>query len=273
MRISCLPVSLFGDILSGKTSLVEFAGDAKKIGYDHMDISNMFIKNRNPTYMAPFKAALDEVGLPIFMMNAYPDFTHPDPVQRVREFDYLVSDIALASQLSVECVRILAGQAHPETSRKYGIDYVVKAFHEIAAYGKKYGVGLLYEDHSKPGAWFMVDFSFPPDIFLEIFQQTEDTDIALNFDTGNITAFGGDPMDILPQVFHRIRAIHVSDMSERGRFSPANIGEGVVPNREVFRYLKAHGYTGVLSIEEASGRGLLGIREAYRFVRRAWDEA
>ena len=273
MRISCLPVSLFGDIVSGKMELVDFAKQAKDIGYDCIDISSMFIKNRTPTYLAPLKAALKEVGLPLFMMSAYPDFTHPDPVQRQREFDYLVADIALASELDIEHVRILAGQSHEETSRIDGIDYVVKAFHDIAPYGRKYGVSLLYEDHAKPGAWFSVDFSFPPDIFLEIFKQTEDTDIGLNFDTGNITAYGADPMDILPQVFHRTRAIHITDMSERGKFSPTNIGEGVVPNREVFKYLKSHGYKGSLSIEEASGRGMLGIKEAYAFVRKAWDEA
>lgn len=273
MKMSCLPVSLFEDICSGKMDIAEWACEASRLGYDGIDISIMFLKNRTPTYLSKLKQELSEAGISIVMMTTYSDFTHPDPVQRRREFDYLVSDVALASEIGIKYLRILAGQAHPEMGVEEGIGYVLKNFEKIAPYGELYGVGLLYEDHAKPGAWDYVDFSYPPDIFLRICQGLHDSGIRLNFDTGNITAYGWDTMEVLPKVLDLVETIHVSDMAEKGRFSPTIIGTGVVPNREAFRFLKQNGFDGWLCIEEASGLGLEGIKIAHDFVRDAWDNA
>ena len=54
-------------------------------------------------------------------------------------------------------------------------------------------------------------------------------------------------------------------------FSPTVIGTGVTPNRAVFRYLKENGFDGWLCIEEASGHGLDGIRNAYQDVKDLWE--
>lgn len=73
-------------------------------------------------------------------------------------------------------------------------------------------------------------------------------------------------MEILPKVLDRVETIHVTDMRHRGSFSPTAIGSGVTPNRAVFQYLKANGFDGWLCIEEASGRGFAGVRDAYEYV-------
>lgn len=137
MKISCLPVSLFDEICSGRMSLPQWARRAKEIGYDGIDISIMFIKNRTPTYLDALKQELQEIGLPIVMMTTYPDFTNPDPVQREREYLYLQADIALASELHIRYLRILAGQAHPGLNRAQGIAWVSDYFHRIAPLGKR----------------------------------------------------------------------------------------------------------------------------------------
>ena len=49
MKISCLPVSIFGDVCSGKMDIVDWAREAKSMGYDGIDISIMFLENRTPT--------------------------------------------------------------------------------------------------------------------------------------------------------------------------------------------------------------------------------
>ncbi|MGI6298520.1 MAG: hypothetical protein ACOX1T_04905 [Saccharofermentanales bacterium] len=49
---------------------------------------------------------------------------------------------------------------------------------------------MLYEDHAKPSAWDYIDFSYPPDIFLAVYEGIKDTGIKINFDIGNITAYG-----------------------------------------------------------------------------------
>lgn len=273
MKISCLPVSLFGDICAGKMDVVDWAKAAKEIGYDGIDISILFLKNRTPTYIAGLKRALAEVGLPIVMMTTYPDFTHPDPVQRERELLYLKADIALSSELNIQYLRVLAGQNHPGIDPEESIETVSRYLHEVAPYGREYGVGLLLENHGKPGAWDNVDFTFEPRNFLKICEKIRDTDIGINFDTGNITAHGENPLDVIPTVLDRTKTIHVTDMRQRGSFSPTVIGTGVTPNPEVFSYLKKNGFDQWLCIEEASGSGLTGIRDAYHYVKRAWEMA
>lgn len=273
MKISCLPVSIFSDICSGKMELVDWARAAKEIGYDGIDISIMFLKNRTPTYLAKLKKDLKEVGLPIVMMTTYPDFTHPDATQRERELLYLKGDVALCSELDIKYLRILAGQAHPESSEEACIEWVSEAFHEIDKCAKHFGVGLVFENHGKPGAWDCVDFTYVPQHFLKICERIRDTDIRVNFDTGNVTAYGEDPRDILPPVLDLTETIHVTDMAQKGTFSPTVIGTGVTPNREIFHYLKKNGFDRWLCIEEASGRGLDGIRDAYHYVKNLWEEA
>jgi sugar phosphate isomerase/epimerase len=266
-------VSLFDEITSGRRDICWWAEEARKIGYEGIDISIMFLKNRTPTYLAALKNGLERIGKSIVMMTTYPDFTNPDPVQRGRELEYLVADVALSSEIGIPYLRILAGQAHPGTSLDDGIGYIRENFEAISAYGKKYGVGLLLEDHAKPGAWDLFDFSYNPEVFLRICEEVRDLGIRVNFDTGNIVAYGMDPIDVLPKVFDMVETIHVTDMSKKGVFSPTGIGDGIVPNREIFSYLKKRGFDGWICIEEASGRGLEGIAKAREFVKKAWQEA
>lgn len=273
MKISCLPVSIFGDICSGKMDLVDWAKAAKEIGYDGIDLSIMFLKNRTPTYLAKLNKDLQEVGLPLVMMTTYPDFTHPDPVQREREYLYLLGDIALCSELHIQYLRILAGQNHPGIDVEESVANVADYFAKLVPYAQEYGVELLLENHGKPGAWDNVDFTYEPQNFLKICEKIQGLDIGINFDTGNVTAHGENPMDFIDPVLDRTQTIHVTDMEEQGRFSPTTIGTGVTPNPEFFAHIKAKGFDNWLCIEEASGRGLDGIRDAYHYVKETWEQA
>jgi sugar phosphate isomerase/epimerase len=205
------------------------------------------------------------------MMTTYPDFTHPDKTQRERELAYLKADVALCSEIGIKYLRILAGQAHPETTVDEGIASVLENFHKMASFADQYKVGLLFEDHAKPGAWNRVDFCYPPDIFLKICDGIRDTSIRVNYDTGNITAYGADTIEILKQVIDITETIHVTDMAIKGKFSPVTIGSGVVPNKEVFDLLKQRHFNGWICIEEASGKGLEGIKSAHDYVRSVWN--
>lgn len=266
MKISCLPVSLFHDIRSGKMSLREWAESAKAIGYDGIDVSMLMLTAHTETYLQSIKKELDAVGLPVVMATAYPDFTHPDPKQRQREADYLARDIALCDELGIRYLRVLAGQAHDGVGLEEGVVLAAEHLRQADAAAKKYAVRLLYENHAKPGAWNRVDFSYPLDIFFRVFDLLRDTDIRLNFDIGNIVAQGEDPLAVLERVIDRVETVHISDMSGYGRFDPVEIGTGASPIEAVVRRLKDHGFDGWLCVEEASGRGLEGVSNAWRYV-------
>ena len=106
MKISCLPVSFFGDIISGRITLGEWARMAYISGLDGVDISILFIKSRTPKYLNQLRKEIEDAEMQIIMITAYPDFTHPKRIQRKRELEYFRGDIALASELGAKYVRV-----------------------------------------------------------------------------------------------------------------------------------------------------------------------
>jgi sugar phosphate isomerase/epimerase len=273
MKTSCLPVSFFPELSSGKMTLGEWACTASRVGLDGFDVSSMHISNHTPVYMQKTKMAFEAARLPVVMVVTYPDFTCPDEVQRDRELEYLRQDIATGSYFGAKYIRILAGQAHPETSVAKGLGWVLENFKKAAETAQRFGVQLVFENHSKPGAWNYVDFSHPTELFLEIAAGIEGTGIGINFDTANTLVYGDDPLQVLERVADRVVTIHAADTLRRGHLDPVLLGQGIVPFKEIFQVLKQHHFDGWICIEEASKSGEEGVRKAMEFVRDTWDEA
>jgi sugar phosphate isomerase/epimerase len=267
LKITCLPVSIFGDVQSGKYTLRQWAQSAKNMGFDGIDISMLMLSSHVQTYLDKVKNDLHEVGIPIVMATTYPDFTHPDPRQREREADYLMRDIAVCDQLDITYLRVLAGQSHEGVGREEGVKLAVDKLRDIDRKARKYDVKLVFENHARCGAWYRMDFSYPVDIFLDVLDGLRDTAIRLNFDIGNIVSQGRDPLPILEKVIDRVETVHISDMSHYGQFEPVEIGTGVSPIEPVLKRLKAYGYDGWICLEEASGQGMLGIERAMTYLQ------
>ena len=251
-----------------------YARFCKSIGLDAFDIGLILLKNHTPKYIREIRNDIAEVGIPLLMVTTYPDFTHPDSLQREREFDFLVHDIALASAVGASYLRVTAGQAHPETREADGIAWAVDYLRKAAPISDKYGITLLYEDHSKPGAWDYMDFSNPPHIFLEIARQLRDTSIGINFDTANILVAGEDTtLQVLDEVFDQVKTIHVAETATKGKMDPVAIGTGIVPFEDIFRYLKDKRFDGWLCLEEWGNQGTEGVKRAVDFVKSTWEKA
>jgi len=194
--------------------------------------------------------------------------------QRKREKVYLENDIAVASQLGAKFLRVTAGQAHPETSREDGIKWAIAGLLSVEETAKEFGVELVYEDHSKPGGWDYMDFSNPPDIFLEIAKGIKGSSIGINFDTANILVAGVEKtVEVLEEVIDQVKTIHVNDITTIGKMETCVIGTGIVPNQEVFKCLKKHGWDNWLCIEEWGNKGLAGVDQAVATTRKMWAEA
>ena len=244
-----------------------------ELGLDAIDLSIMCLRNHTPVYLKQVRNDIESAGMSLAMVTTYPDFTHPDSIQRERELEYLKHDIALSSEIGARYLRILAGQAHPSTPIEEGIEWVIENFRRVSSVGDKFKVKLLFENHSKPGAWDYVDFSHPTEIFLTIVEGIKDTGIGVNFDTGNTLAYGDDPIPVLRKVMSRVETIHAADTATRGKLEPVVLGEGIVPFGEIFSLLKQNSFDGWICIEEASKTGEEGIRKAVEFVRKTWAEA
>lgn len=274
MKISCLSVSLFPAILNGEMTIREYVRFCKDLRLDGFDLGLIQLKNHTPEYIEQVKKDVAEEMIPLVMVTTYPDFTHPDTLQREREFDFLVHDIALASAIGAKFLRITAGQNHPNISEEEGIKWTVKYFKKAALISDKYGICLVYENHSKPGAWKYMDFSNPPHLFLEIADQIKNTSIGINFDTANILVAGEDrTIEVLDQVINQVKTIHVAETGTKGKMDPVLLGSGIVPFGEIFRYLKSKNFDGWLCIEEWGNKGTDGVKEAVDFVKETWQES
>jgi len=273
MKLSCLPVSYFGEIISGRMSIEQWASQASDLGLDAIDLSVVLLKSRDRAYLKSMRESIEAAGMRVAVMNTYPDFTHPDPAVRKEEQSQLRDDITAASLLGAQMIRVTAGQAHPQTRRQDGVAWAIDGLVSSTAAADRCGVKLLYENHSKPGVWDYPDFSLPSDIFLEIAEAVRGTSISVLFDTANPLVYGDDPLPLLEQVFEQVECIHAADTGVKGKLEPVAIGTGVVPFNDIFAMLIRSGYDGWISIEEASGLGALGVAGAVTFVRNAWAEA
>jgi len=271
MKLSCLPVSLFSEISAGRISIKEWAEFGKKQNLDAIDLGIVLLKNHTPMYVDSIKRDLEEVGMGIGMITDYPDFTHPEMLQREREFFYFARDIALASQVGAKFLRVTPGQDHPNIDRDEAITHAIEYIKRSADIADRFNVQLVLENHSKPGAWKYADFGYNPENFLAIADGLKDTNVGINFDTANIIAYGLDPIPVLEQVVDRVITVHAADTSTKGELTPPVVGTGLVPFKQIFTILKKSGFDNYICIEEWSNTGFDGIAQSIENIRNVWN--
>jgi sugar phosphate isomerase/epimerase len=273
MRLSCLPVSLYGDFAAGRRSLGDWFRLAAALGLDGADISVAHVTSREPEDLGALRQEAADAGVPIVMLATYSDFTHPDAAERRRQADDMRRWVEAAARLGVSFMRLTAGQAHPGVARDEGIGWAAEGLAACAAEARAAGVRALYENHVRGAVWSANDFTQPADRFLEVVRRTEGSDLEVLFDTANCLALNDDPLAVLAQVLPRVGAVHLSDIRAAGAFEPTVIGTGAAPVVALLRALAAGGFDGLVSIEEASRTGDDGLRTAVAFADRAWAEA
>ena len=272
MRLSCLPVSYFRDIIDARMSIKDWALEGARTGLDGIDLSVLFLKSRELEYLNKIRQEIEDAGIRVAMVTTYPDFTHPDGVVREQQLTGLQEDIIAASRLGADLLRVTAGQAHPSVGRREGIEWAVNGLVKATEFARGYPVKLAYENHAKPGAWQYTDFSHPTDVFLEIVERTADVSLGVNWDTANTIAYGDDPIPVLKRVLSRVISVHAADTSTRGELKHVLLGTGLVPFKEMFQILRGAGFDGWICMEEASFKGPAGVKAAADFVRRVWNE-
>jgi sugar phosphate isomerase/epimerase len=273
VRLSCLPVSFFPEILSGQMSVAEWARTGARLNLDAVDLSILFIPDRSLASASRLRSQIESEGTRVAMVTTYPDFTHPDEKIRRHELKMEVEAVAIASELGAEMVRVTAGQAHPQTAIPDGIRWAADGLASLVDQCAQFGVTLVYENHAKPMVWEFTDFSQPPEIFPEICRLTSGSALMVNFDAGNAASFAADPVDLLSQVMDRVYSIHASDTARKGALEHVLLGTGVTPYQDIFKRLVESGWDSWICMEEASRQGVQGIEKAANYIRETWREA
>lgn len=270
MKLSCLPVSLYDDIFSGKSTVADWIRFGAELTLDAVDFSIKFFPYRDHKLIRTIRTVLAKRGVEVCMLACYCDFTHPNSAQRSQELAALKSDIALAKDLGATFIRVTAGQNHPGIERDEGVTWVTEGFRRGLDEAEKHGITLAYENHTKGAPWQYWDFSQPTEIFLQILDELSDTPLGVCFDTANPLVLREDVLGLLDQVIDRVVVLHVFDMREVGTFEPVRVGTGVSPIPQVFSRIQQKEFDGWLSIEEASKQGRQGFEESVQYVRKTW---
>ena len=271
MPISCIPVSLYPDLTSGRMSVDDWIKLGVEAGLDGIDFSPTFIPHDLPS-LKELGKRIEDQGLERVMLVGHPDFTQPNHHQWQEEIAQAIHWVKMAAALGCRYLRITAGQAHPQLARQQGIDLAIQGIREVAVAAVDHGVTLAYENHSKSAFWDYQDFSQPHDIYLEILAGCDVPGVGANFDTANPLVINEDPFALLEKVAHRLVAVHINDLKKPGELDPVLIGTGVVPITGLLEELKKIGYNGWLCIEEFSRTGPGAVVQASQWLKDVWHE-
>ncbi len=272
MKVSCLPVSFFDEIVDGRMTLGQWARIGADAGLDAIDLSILFVPDHSDDAVRAARQQIQAEGMQVQMVTTYPDFTHPDSAERQGQRETLDEQMRVAAGLGAELVRVTAGQHHPDISREDGIRWAAEGLCWAVDAADDYGVVPVFENHAQPGCWDLPDFSLVAANFLEIVRCTEDCGLGINFDTANTVVDDTDPVPVLEEVVDRVISVHAADTSTTGTLTHVLLGTGLVPFEDLFGVLKRAGWDGWICMEEGSGLGEEGVCQAAQFVRCTWEQ-
>ncbi|MBE6964373.1 MAG: sugar phosphate isomerase/epimerase [Ruminococcaceae bacterium] len=266
--ISCLPVSLFQDFFDRSMNILDWAAYAKELGMDYIDVNRRCLLDMT---VAEAESISGQLAVPVMMITTYSDFTNPDPKALEEAVKAAKHDIALTAALKGKYLRLTAGQAYPDQDDAEMIDRIYRCFEACLPVAQAAGVGILLENHSKPGAWQYPDFDFHFERMLKLWEKMKDLPIGVNFDTANayalenwralVEAFGG-----------RIETVHINELESITPLKFGCVGEGIVPQVEILQEVWKYGFHGPICIEEACMRGKEGIKTAFLNTKSILEE-
>lgn len=292
MRISVFPKGELDALVVDRTMTVfDWIDLAKSLPIEGLELYSGMFWETGRDYLDAIGEALAKANFQMPMLCASPDFTHPDPDERKRQFDAEVSMMEIAARLGgpgASC-RVLSGQRHPEVSIPQGLDYAAESINALLPIAHELDVVLAIENHYKDGFWRYPEFAQRPEVFLELLGRIDDrTHFGVQFDPSNAVVAGVDSGDFLDEVIDRVVTMQASDRylapgtslddlrQSDGTigYSPdlrhGVIGKGLNDYPRIFSTLAAHGYDGWISIEDGVN-GMDEMRESVEFLRDARD--
>lgn len=261
---SCLPVSLYQEFFSGALDIPGWAAEGAALGLDAVDIHARFFQDLSLQVLRELRGRL---AVPVCMVSCYSDFTNPDPAARSAAVLETNKIVEKAAALGAGWVRLTAGQHYPAQDEAETIQWVCDCFRLCCAFAGEQGVGVLIENHSKPGAWTYPDFNFHTGRFLRLWEALRTLPVHVNYDVANAYALG-DWKTLLDAVSGRIAAVHINDLASIQPLAFCVAGTGLVPIAEILRSIRETGFDGPLCLEEAGFLGREGLRQGVAFMKR-----
>ena len=284
-RISVFPKCYFDELVSGARSFEQWIRDAATLGGEGVEHYDGWFRSFEPADVDPIVRVMEETGQVTSMLCFSPDFTHPDPAERLRQLERQKAAIDLTARLGARHCRTLSGQRYDGMTRGEGIARTLEGIRRSLEYAEKRGVVLCMENHYKDGTWRFPEFAQPEDIFLEIIGQIDSPHFGVQYDPSNAVVGGFDPVAFLDKVKDRVVTMHASDRylapgatlddlrtgdgatGYAAALKHGETGQGMNDYDAIFRILADAGFDGWISIEDGMN-GLDEIARSAEFLKR-----
>jgi sugar phosphate isomerase/epimerase len=281
-RISVFPKCYFDELVRGERSYVGWIHDAATLGGEGVEHYDEFFPSYEEPDVAAVMDAMRETGQISSMLCFSPDFTHPDPHERIRQVERQKKAIDLSVRIGARYCRTLSGQKYPGLSIAEGVARAAECIKRSIDYAAKRDTILCLENHYKVGDWLYAEFAQQAEPFLALLDAVgESSHFGVQYDPSNAVVGGFDPIAFLEKIKHRVVTMHASDrylvpgttleeicladgtVGYPDKLRHGETGKGANDYDAIFRILKSVNFAGWISVED----GMNGLDELARSVQ------
>ena len=264
---------------------------AKSLPAEGLEMYEGFLWELSDGFLFRVRDAIKGAGFEMPMLCCSPDFTHPNPQNRLKAIDYQKRMIEVAFKLGgpgTVC-RVLSGQRWPEVGLEQGLDYATQGILECLKTAEGLGVVLGIENHYKDGFWNYPEFAQKMEVFLRLVERIpRSKHFGVQYDPSNAVVAGDDPIALLDAVLDRVVSMHASDRylapgakledlkDSEGSAGYSKLllhgvtGKGLNDYPAIFTRLASRSYGGWISIEDGMN-GMDEMRESLIFLKSMVD--
>jgi sugar phosphate isomerase/epimerase len=270
--LAAFPKGFFTALVEGRMTLFDWLELAAGLELDGVELYPRFFASLEPAYLDEVRQALTDHRLQMPMLCNSPDFTRPDPAERVQEIETTRRMIAVTAELGGSYCRVLSGQNRPGLDADEAIGWVIEALRTLVRDAEAAGVVLVMENHYKDGLWLYPEFAQSHARYLAILDAVPSPWLRVQYDPSNAIVAGEDQYALLERVLPRVATMQASDRYlQEGTLMHGVIGRGLNDYDRIFATLARAGWDGWVSIEDGDGgtieEGMANLRESAAFLR------
>jgi len=206
------------------------------------------------------KKMVASYGLELICLSAHANLMEVDEAGP----GYIQKAIRFAKLAGAEIVNTSEGPKPDYLTEEEGFQLMKLNLKSILRTSENFGVKVTIEPHNI--------YTVQTETMLKILDLVPSEMLGVNFDTGNVTLFGTDPLKMLDAVIDKTIHFHLKDLDREtyekykgmtGIPFGTPIGEGIVPIKACIDRLKKAGFEGELSVE----CGVAGLKKSITYLR------
>jgi sugar phosphate isomerase/epimerase len=275
MRLAVMTYSFTRLLATGEAIIPTVIQYVRELGVDAVELSDAAVHDEN---LAAIQAALAENSSQVACYDVFGDFTTSDPARRRATVTTVVRGFDRAELFQARQIMLVPLAPPPGMPPDVARARIAEGIKECLPEATRRGLAVSIENL---GVQALVCGTSD---HLNAIADAVGPDLGITFDAGNFLLANEDPLHALERVLPRVGHVHLKDWHVAparatplegeypgldGRwFRGAALGEGVVDLRSVVTALRAHGYTGYVSVEyEGTEDPRAAVRRGVAYAR------